>query len=63
MFPWKMWMSGQTMARSLKSREAIRQVYRNASEAFQKHHASRSEDGRRYHDHMLFGIAIGVKKA
>ena len=42
-------------------REAIRQVYRDASTAFQEHHAARSEDGTRYFDHMLFGIAIGVK--
>ena len=42
-------------------REGIREVYRNASVDFQKHHAARSEDGARYFDHMLFGIAIGVK--
>ena len=44
-------------------REGIRSVYRTASAAFQEHHAARSEDGTRYFDHMLFGIAIGVKPA
>ena len=42
-------------------REDIRTIYRQASEAFQAHHAAKSEDGSRFFDHMLFGIAIGVK--
>lgn len=42
-------------------REAIRQVYRDASPAFARLHAVKSDDGSRFIDNMLFGIAIGVK--
>ena len=42
-------------------REAIRQVYRDASPAFSKLHAVKTDDGSRFIDNMLFGIAIGVK--
>lgn len=41
------------------AREGIRNVYRNASPAFQQHHAARVGD--RIVDNMLFGIAIGQK--
>ena len=44
-------------------REAIRDVYRNASEAFNRLHSARSDDGSRFFDHMLFGLATGVKPA
>ncbi len=42
-------------------RENIRRVYRNASPAFARLHSVRSEDGRRWFDHMLFGLALGHK--
>jgi len=42
-------------------REGIRDVYRNASEAFRQLHAVATQDGARFVDHMLFGIAVGVK--
>ena len=42
-------------------REAIREVYRSASPAFHALHAVSTEDNTRFHDHMLFGIAIGQK--
>ncbi|RKT53835.1 class I SAM-dependent methyltransferase [Saccharothrix australiensis] len=41
-------------------REAIREVYRNASPAFRALHAVREADGR-FVDHMLFVVAQGVK--
>ena len=44
-------------------RENIRNVYRKASDAFRALHSSRSEDGTRFFDHMLFGLATGVKPA
>jgi SAM-dependent methyltransferase len=44
-------------------REGIRSVYRGASAAFQRLHAVSTDDGARFVDHMLFGIAIGVKPA
>ena len=43
------------------NREGIREVYRNASEAFGKHHAVATEDGNRFVDHMLFALVIGTK--
>ena len=42
-------------------REAIRQVYRDASPAFARLHAVKTDDGSRFVDNMLFGIAIGVR--
>ncbi|MDP2317341.1 MAG: methyltransferase domain-containing protein [Pseudomonadota bacterium] len=42
-----------------EAREGIRNVYRNASPAFQELHAVQVGD--RIVDHMLFGVAIGVK--
>ena len=42
-------------------REAIRQVYRNASPAFSRLHAVKTDDDTRFIDKMLFGIAIGIK--
>ncbi|MDG1481327.1 MAG: methyltransferase domain-containing protein [Myxococcota bacterium] len=42
-------------------RESIRQVYRNASPAFARLHAVKTDDDTRFIDNMLFGIAIGVK--
>ncbi len=42
-------------------REAIRRVYRNASPTFARLHAVKTEDGSRFIDNMLFGVAIGVK--
>ena len=41
-------------------REAIRQVYRQASPAFRRLHSVELADGRIV-DHMLFGIAVGTK--
>ena len=48
-----------TGAISEKDREDIRNVYRNASPAFQQFHAAVVGD--RIVDNMLFGVAIGVK--
>jgi SAM-dependent methyltransferase len=42
------------------AREAIRQIYGNASPAFRRLHGLRSE-GRAIIDQMLFAIAVGVK--
>ena len=42
-------------------REAIREVYRNGSEAFMNLHAVAQEVDGRFMDAMLFGIAIGHK--
>ena len=42
-------------------REAIRSVYRSASDAFRSLHAVKTDDDTRFLDHMLFGIAVGVK--
>ncbi|MFI7210882.1 class I SAM-dependent methyltransferase [Micromonospora maritima] len=44
------------------NREAIREVYRNASPAFQELHSVRM-DGGRFVDQMLFVVARGVKPA
>lgn len=41
-------------------REAIREVYRNASEPFRRLHSVREDDGR-FVDHMLFLVATGRK--
>jgi DNA gyrase subunit B len=41
-------------------REAIREVYRNASEEFRRLHSVREDDGR-FVDHMLFVVATGRK--
>ena len=41
-------------------REAIREVYRTASEEFRSLHAVRESDGR-FTDHMLFVVAAGIK--
>lgn len=41
-------------------REAIREVYRNASEEFRRLHSVREADGR-FVDHMLFVVATGRK--
>jgi len=43
------------------NREGIREVYRNASDAFREHHAVATEDGDRFVDHMLFAVVIGTK--
>jgi len=43
------------------NREAIRQVYRNASPAFQELHANSVTDSGRIIDNMLFGIGVGVR--
>ncbi len=42
-------------------REAIREVYRRASPAFARLHAVATEDGTRFRDNMLFGLALGIK--
>jgi SAM-dependent methyltransferase len=42
-------------------REGIRAVYRDASDAFSKLHAVKTEDGDRFIDRMLFGLALGIK--
>jgi DNA gyrase subunit B len=44
------------------NREAIREVYRHASEAFSRLHSVRTEGGR-FVDNMLFVVAKGVKPA
>jgi SAM-dependent methyltransferase len=44
-----------------EAREGIRNVYRNASPAFQELHAVQVGD--RIVDHMLFGVAVGEKRA
>jgi len=43
------------------NREGIREVYRNASDAFREHHAVATQDGNRFVDHMLFAVVIGTK--
>lgn len=42
-------------------REGIRDVYRNGSEGFKKHHAVQITADGRIVDHMLFGIAVGTR--
>jgi len=42
-------------------REGIRAVYRDASKPFSALHAVATEDGDRFVDNMLFGLALGIK--
>ena len=42
-------------------REGIRDVYRNATDAFRSLHAVATADDTRFTDHMLFTITIGVR--
>ena len=52
------WSDNQAIPES--NREAIRELYRNASSAFRDLHSVELNDGR-FVDHMLFGVAVGVK--
>ena len=53
------WSDNGAIAES--NREGIREIYRNASDAFREHHAVATEDGNRFVDHMLFALVIGTK--
>ncbi len=46
---------------SEERREGIREVYRNASDAFSALHAVATDDRTRFTDHMLFTITVGVR--